>query len=114
MYASRLRVAASAAARRQPLSARAFSVSARQLEAAATNPPASSATTTTTTEQQQAQVPAAAAEQTAVTTQAPNRTAVWSRSQQPRAEAMTGPRFEQTNFEQQVRFRLGAGGWGWG
>ncbi|OWP02966.1 hypothetical protein B2J93_3546 [Marssonina coronariae] len=28
--------------------------------------------------------------------QAPNRSAVWSRSQNPRAKAMSGPRFEQT------------------
>ncbi|KAL1868238.1 hypothetical protein VTK73DRAFT_3765 [Phialemonium thermophilum] len=30
--------------------------------------------------------------------QAPNRTEIWSRSQRPRSEAMTGPRFEQTDF----------------
>ncbi|KAH6694101.1 lactobacillus shifted protein [Plectosphaerella plurivora] len=34
-------------------------------------------------------------------TQAPNRTGIWSRSQKPRAEAMTGPRFEQINFDKQ-------------
>jgi NADH dehydrogenase (ubiquinone) Fe-S protein 6 len=34
--------------------------------------------------------------------QAPNRTGVWSRSQNPRAQAMTGPRFEQTIMEFQV------------
>lgn len=34
--------------------------------------------------------------------QAPNRAEVWSRSQQPRARAMTGPRFEQTMMEYQV------------
>ncbi|KAK1981071.1 zinc-finger domain-containing protein [Colletotrichum cereale] len=34
-------------------------------------------------------------------TQAPNREMVWSRSQKPRAEAMTGPRFEQTDFSLQ-------------
>ncbi|EXF81117.1 hypothetical protein COL5a_010719 [Colletotrichum fioriniae] len=33
--------------------------------------------------------------------QAPNRSLVWSRSQKPRAEAMTGPRFEQTDFSLQ-------------
>ncbi|PBP16034.1 NADH-ubiquinone oxidoreductase [Diplocarpon rosae] len=33
--------------------------------------------------------------------QAPNRTAVWSRSQNPRAKAMSGPRFEQTIMEMQ-------------
>lgn len=35
--------------------------------------------------------------------QAPNRKEVWSRSQQPRARAMSGPRFEQTIMEYQVR-----------
>lgn len=35
--------------------------------------------------------------------QAPNRKGIWSRSQQPREIAMTGPRFEQTIFEDQVR-----------
>lgn len=34
--------------------------------------------------------------------QAPNRADVWSRSQQPRAKAMVGPRFEQTIMEYQV------------
>ncbi|KAI3336407.1 zinc-finger domain-containing protein [Xylariaceae sp. AK1471] len=33
--------------------------------------------------------------------QAPNRTEIWSRSQRPRATAMTGPRFEQTDFDLQ-------------
>lgn len=36
--------------------------------------------------------------------QAPNRTGVWSRSQQPREKAMSGPRFEQTIMEYQVSF----------
>ena len=35
--------------------------------------------------------------------QAPNRREVWSRTQQPRERAMTGPRFEQTIMELQVR-----------
>ena len=35
--------------------------------------------------------------------QAPNRKEVWSRSQRPRAAAMSGPRFEQTDFSLQVR-----------
>ena len=34
--------------------------------------------------------------------QAPNRTGIWTRSQKPRAEAMVGPRFEQTIMEDQV------------
>ncbi|CAK1360420.1 Lactobacillus shifted protein [Cercospora beticola] len=35
--------------------------------------------------------------------QAPNRAGIWSRSQKPRAEAMVGPRFEQTIMEDQPR-----------
>ncbi|OJD11078.1 hypothetical protein AJ78_08078 [Emergomyces pasteurianus Ep9510] len=35
--------------------------------------------------------------------QAPNRTAIWAKSQQPREKAMTGPRFEQTIMEYQPR-----------
>lgn len=38
--------------------------------------------------------------------QAPNRAGIWSRSQNPRANAMTGPRFEQTIIEYQVRGSL--------
>lgn len=34
--------------------------------------------------------------------QAPNRVGVWSRSQNPRSKAMSGPRFEQTIMEFQV------------
>ncbi len=34
--------------------------------------------------------------------QAPNRAGVWTRNQQPRSKAMTGPRFEQTDFSVQV------------
>lgn len=34
--------------------------------------------------------------------QAPNRQSVWSRSQNPRSQAMSGPRFEQTIMEYQV------------
>jgi hypothetical protein len=34
--------------------------------------------------------------------QAPNRAGIWSRSQQPRGTAMSGPRFEQTIMEDQV------------
>lgn len=36
--------------------------------------------------------------------QAPNRKGIWSRSQKPRAEAMTGPRFEQATFDLQVSY----------
>jgi NADH dehydrogenase (ubiquinone) Fe-S protein 6 len=35
--------------------------------------------------------------------QAPNRARTWAASQQPREQAMTGPRFEQTIMELQVR-----------
>ncbi|KAK5189178.1 hypothetical protein LTR16_008038, partial [Cryomyces antarcticus] len=35
------------------------------------------------------------------TMQAPNRKGIWSRSQRPRSQAMTGPRFEQTIMEDQ-------------
>jgi NADH dehydrogenase (ubiquinone) Fe-S protein 6 len=35
--------------------------------------------------------------------QAPNRSTIWSPSQQPREKAMSGPRFEQTIMEWQVR-----------
>ncbi|EEH37235.1 NADH-ubiquinone oxidoreductase [Paracoccidioides lutzii Pb01] len=35
--------------------------------------------------------------------QAPNRTTIWAKSQQPREKAMTGPRFEQTVMEYQPR-----------
>jgi len=35
--------------------------------------------------------------------QAPNREGIWSRSQQPREVAMSGPRFEQSIMEDQVR-----------
>lgn len=37
------------------------------------------------------------------TLQAPNRSMTWSRSQQPRSQAMVGPRFEQTIMQDQVR-----------
>lgn len=51
------------------------------------------------------------------TMQAPNRATVWSTSQQPRAKAMVGPRFEQTIMEDQVRCPCAAlllGAWEWG
>jgi hypothetical protein len=43
----------------------------------------------------------AAAEMRAM--QAPNRQGIWTRSQQAREKAMTGPRFEQMVMEDQVR-----------
>ncbi|TQS32050.1 hypothetical protein Golomagni_07645, partial [Golovinomyces magnicellulatus] len=78
--------AAGTLARSMRVSQRAFTVSARQFEAS---------------------VPAAKKETAPVTPesnnlpQAPNRTDVWSRSQKPRSQAMTGPRFEQTDFNLQ-------------
>lgn len=50
--------------------------------------------------------------------QAPNRKEVWSRSQETRERAMSGPRFEQTIMGMQVCGLLGGwggeGGWGRG
>jgi NADH dehydrogenase (ubiquinone) Fe-S protein 6 len=40
--------------------------------------------------------------------QAPNRATVWSQNQNPRKDAMSGPRFEQTVMEYQVCY-LGCG-----
>jgi NADH dehydrogenase (ubiquinone) Fe-S protein 6 len=37
-------------------------------------------------------------------TQAPNYKGIWSRSQNPREVAMSGPRFEQSIMEDQVRY----------
>jgi NADH dehydrogenase (ubiquinone) Fe-S protein 6 len=37
--------------------------------------------------------------------QSPNRKGIWSRSQNPREVAMSGPRFEQTIFEDQVCYK---------
>ncbi|KAL0473070.1 NADH:ubiquinone oxidoreductase [Neurospora intermedia] len=89
MYPSRLRVA-------QQLSrqcARSFTTSGHQLYSSSTVPAPEKS------EQNTVQVtPTGPA---AVVKQAPNRAEVWSRSQKPRSEAMTGPRFEQTNFDLQ-------------
>lgn len=41
--------------------------------------------------------------------QAPNRQGIWSRSQQPREIAMSGPRFEQSIIEDQVCHRCQLG-----
>lgn len=35
--------------------------------------------------------------------QAENRATTWSKSQRPKADAMSGPRFEQTDISEQVR-----------
>ncbi|KAG5930403.1 hypothetical protein E4U42_001649 [Claviceps africana] len=90
MAASQLR-SFSILARRLRVSRRAFTTTSRQFEAVV---PASSRTETS---------PALAEDaQTKPIEQAPNRTDVWSRSQAPRSKAMTGPRFEQTDFDLQV------------
>ncbi|KAF4505342.1 hypothetical protein G6O67_007300 [Ophiocordyceps sinensis] len=67
---------------------RAFGTSSRLLEAAvpATKPDVDSAVEGTRPKQ---------------VGQAPNRGDIWSRSQKPRSTAMTGPRFEQTDFDLQ-------------
>lgn len=70
------------------VSRRAFTVSARQYEAAAPK-----------TETSPAPIDKS---KVVEVTQAPNRAAIWSKSQKPRAKAMTGPRFEQTDFSLQV------------
>jgi len=88
MYASRLRAARGLSR----LAQRSFTTSGRQLE---------SATTATTAKTQPSTSVAEAPAPTEIQ-QAPNRTETWSRSQQVRSQAMTGPRFEQTNFDLQV------------
>lgn len=78
--------------RRMRVSRRAFSVSARQLES------------TVPTTRDEFKTPIKTGDSVSVEVgQAPNRVEVWSRNQKPRATAMTGPRFEQTDFEVQVR-----------
>lgn len=92
MNVSRLRVAAQALPRH--ISKRTFTATARQLVESGSGAP------TTST----AQVPTSGTEAPSTTAalQAPNRADVWSRSQQPRNVAMTGPRFEQTDLDLQV------------
>ncbi|CAI4219524.1 unnamed protein product [Parascedosporium putredinis] len=68
--------------RRVRVPARAFTTTARQFEAATQN-----------------SVPVEAeADSKAISQQAPNRVGIWARGQRARAQAMTGPRFEQTDF----------------
>lgn len=93
MAASQLRATASLA-RSMRVSRRAFATSSRFLEAAV---PSTSNKTTETS-------PAPVDESKPVEiNQAPNRLGIWSRSQKPRSQAMTGPRFEQTDFDLQVQ-----------
>ncbi|KAL2156339.1 hypothetical protein VTH82DRAFT_1084 [Thermothelomyces myriococcoides] len=108
MYVSRLRGPAAVAVSSLPRRAAAtraafFSTTARQLkeDVAAPSPPPAGTTSTTAHTQTTPQTTEGPAP-TAVA-QAPNRAGIWSRSQRPRAEAMTGPRFEQTDFELQPR-----------
>ncbi|KAK4455947.1 hypothetical protein QBC34DRAFT_388408 [Podospora aff. communis PSN243] len=92
MYASRLRVAHSLS-RQCALARRSFTSTARQLDLG-------SAVPTTAKEATPPKVPGEEP-LAAPVKQAPNREGVWSRSQKPRSEAMTGPRFEQTDYTMQ-------------
>lgn len=75
------------------LAPRSFITTARQLDTKSVAPTPSTESPVPKTESQlPAELP-----------QAPNRKGIWSRSQRPRQEAMTGPRFEQTDFDLQVR-----------
>jgi hypothetical protein len=93
MYASRLR-AAHSLSRQCALARRSFTSTARQLDLGSAVP----------TTAKEATPPQVAGEEplAAPIKQAPNREGVWSRSQKPRPEAMTGPRFEQTDYSMQV------------
>ncbi|KAK0623201.1 hypothetical protein B0T14DRAFT_425273 [Immersiella caudata] len=92
MYASRLQVARSLS-RRCALAQRTFTSTTRQLNLG----PGVAKT------EKEATPPQVAGEEplAAPVKQAPNREGVWSRSQRPRSEAMTGPRFEQTDYSMQ-------------
>lgn len=100
MYASRLR-AAHSLSRQCALATRSFASTARQLDLGTAVP----------TTAKEATPPQAAGEEPLATPvkQAPNRDGVWSRSQKPRSEAMTGPRFEQTDYTTQVGVLLDTG-----
>ncbi|KAI1143829.1 zinc-finger domain-containing protein [Hypoxylon sp. FL0543] len=77
---------------------RTFAASARLLET--TNPIAVKAETTPETKREEDSLGVVENEERGLT-QAPNRKEIWSRSQRPRAAAMKGPRFEQTDFDLQ-------------
>lgn len=82
------------------LAPRSFTSTARQLDTKSVAPtPSTESPVPKTQSQLPAELP-----------QAPNRKDIWSRSQQPRSEAMTGPRFEQTDFDLQVRDAARTGG----
>ena len=92
MSASRLR-AAGGLARQLRIASRPFTASARQLDQIPIPAvPESEKTIQKVEEHGKEVVP-----------QAPNRVGVWSTNQRPREKAMTGPRFEQTEFGLQVR-----------
>lgn len=74
------------------LAQRSFATTARQLE--------DKAVTSAST---QSPVPKLESQTPAELPQAPNRKEIWSRSQKLRSAAMAGPRFEQTDFDLQVR-----------
>ena len=84
--------------------ATASSTAPRRLQSSATTKPSSSSTVVAPPASTGALAPedAADAGTPIEVDQAPNRKGVWARSQQPRAKAMTGPRFEQTEFTLQV------------
>lgn len=97
MATTQLRAARSMA-RALRVSPRTFTTSARYFEASV---PSTSKSSTEPT-------PAPVDEnKPAEINQAPNKVGVWSRSQKPRSKAMTGPRFEQTDFDLQVWERQG-------
>ncbi|KAL7821579.1 hypothetical protein M440DRAFT_1428750 [Trichoderma longibrachiatum ATCC 18648] len=89
MASSQLR-AVQALTRGVRASSRTFTTSARRLEAQAPAPVTRTSETDVVLETDPNAI-----------TQAPNRATIWSRSQKPRALAMTGPRFEQTDFSLQ-------------
>ncbi|KAK1769347.1 hypothetical protein QBC33DRAFT_513561 [Phialemonium atrogriseum] len=90
MSASRLR-SMQRLSRQLALSQRAFATTARQLEAGPAVPAKKAETAPQVTEG-----PAPTEVK-----QAPNRADIWAPSQRPRSKAMTGPRFEQTNYDLQ-------------
>ncbi|KAK3313507.1 zinc-finger domain-containing protein [Apodospora peruviana] len=92
MYTSRLR-AAQRLSRQCASLQRSFTTTGRQLESPTTPVPAANKTQTTPL--------TAEGEAPVEIHQAPNRSEIWSRSQRPRSQAMTGPRFEQTDFSLQ-------------
>ncbi|KXJ94503.1 zinc-finger domain-domain-containing protein [Microdochium bolleyi] len=82
------------------LSKRTFIASARLCEAPTSAPPNKTETTPLQTKSQEDSLGLTENAERGLS-QAPNRKEIWSKSQRPRAEAMTGPRFEQTDFSVQ-------------